>query len=85
MQNQVVFQSFRAFKTGAAVLTFVLFLIAVNNLFGMRSENEKLSENKQESGHGVDTLTMCIFNVLLVLSEIPQMLQMYWVLVWMSS
>lgn len=30
-------------------------------------------------------LTMCIFKVLFVFSEMPQMLQMYWVLLWMSS
>lgn len=30
-------------------------------------------------------VTMCIFKVLFVFKEIPQMLQMYWVLLWISS
>lgn len=33
----------------------------------------------------LNTLTICIFNVRFVFKEIPQMLQMYWVELWISS
>lgn len=51
MQNQMIFQSLGTFEACTAVLTFVLLLIAVNNLNGKQNSNCPSFEIRKISHH----------------------------------